>query len=566
MYFKNRVLKIISLIMLLIMSITLLAACGEKQEGEGTEDTSIVEDEKPKTDDEKDDSAGLEFNFPPKENTTISIMTPDFNRGRDTLVDKEFEKRLNMTFDWTLIPMGDYDEKLSVQLAAGDLTDLILLKGGKSITDKYGPQGMFLDLKPYIDDGKMPNYLKWAEIFPELLVDMVDGDGKMYAIENFNTDGQLPVGYLYRKDIFDKMERPLPETWDDMYEALKQFKTENPDSTPITVRWGSGNLIPYFYRAYNTMGSVYFNKKEMKYKYGPVEDEEAFRKAVELCTKFYSAGLIDPEFATLADAQWEERIINGKAIAFIGEYILALTGDIGENEIVKKGKELVPEFTIDAALPPKNEMGERANLWIQYAAQPYWAKAINAKTNVDKDLLIALLDYTVSEEAIELANWGIEGETFTRNADGTKELDPKYRTPTNPDGTVERSEDGIDGRSLFWVPLDIEHDRNMEAREAQFQDMYHKHAEEFADYELLVVPQFTDMERDQMAQITTPLNTFVDEQVLKFITGELDIDNDWDTFISKVKEMGWEDVVDMYNQKLEQIPEDHRVLKTRFLR
>ncbi|NLX69322.1 MAG: extracellular solute-binding protein, partial [Clostridiales bacterium] len=556
---RRRLLVFLALIMCISFMATVFTGCKQA----ASENAGV---DKPSEDEEDKEGEDEGFSFPPKENVKISIMTPDFGRGRDTLVDKEFEKRLNMTFEWTLVPMSDYDQKLSLQLASGDLTDLILLKNGKYICDQYGPQGYFVDIKPYIDAGKMPNVSKWGEIFPEILTDLLDGEGRMFALENFNTDGQLPVGYLYRKDVFDDMGRELPETWDEMYDALVEFKSTHPDSTPITVRWGSGNLIGYFYRAYWTQAGVYFNSREMKYKFGPVEDEERFKKAVQLLNKFYSAGLIDPEFATLTDSQWEERIVNGKAIAFIGEYILALTGEIGENEIVKRGKEKDPDFDIEAALPPKNEYGERANLWIQYAAQPYWAKAINAKSNVDRDLLVALLDYTVTDEAIELANWGIEGVTFTRESDGSKKLLPKYKTRLNPDGEVDPIKDGLDGRSLFWVPLDAATWQIPELEEAKNQDLYHKHAEEFVDYELLVPPAFTEEEKDQIAQIMTPINTLVDESVIKFMTGELSIDTEWDEFINKLKGMGWEKVVEMYNNKLEQIPEEHKVLKKTFLR
>lgn len=549
---ENRIIKWIAVFMVLLMVAVLIIGCG--QNGTGKEPSSSNGEDKA-TDEP------VKIIFPPKENITISIMTPDFARGRDTLVDKEFEKRLNMTFKWSLVPSGDYPQKLSVTLASGDLTDLILLQDGQNILDKYGPQGLFVDLKPYIDSGKMPNYTKWAQIFPELLTDLLDGDGKMYGMENFNTDGMISVGYLYRVDVFEDMGRPLPNTWDELYEALKQFKTENPDSTPISVRWGAGNLIPYFFDAYHTGSGIFLDRDEMKYKFGPIEDGERVKKAVELMTKFYSAGLIDPEFATLADAQFKERIITGRAIAWVAEYILQ------NNDNHELGRQIDPDFSIRAALPPKNEYGERAGLWVQYAAQPSWVKAINANTEADKDLLVALLDYTVSDEAIELANWGIEGVTFTRDTNGKKTLDPKYKTRANPGGTINPSEDGLDGRSLFWCPIDNEKDRVEGNPHYEDQVMYHAHADEFAIYELLVPPMFTDKERDYIAQTWTPIGTFIDEQVIRFMTGELSIENDWDNFIEKVNAMeGWKELVDLYNKKLEEIPEEQRVLKTRFRR
>jgi putative aldouronate transport system substrate-binding protein len=46
------------------------------------------------------------------------------------------------------------------------------------------------------------------------------------------------------------------------------------------------------------------------------------------------------------------------------------------------------------------------------------------------------------------------------------------------------------------------------------------------------------------------IETYVDEMVMKFITGREPIEN-WDTYVAKVKEMGIENVIGIYQEALD---------------
>ena len=47
----------------------------------------------------------------------------------------------------------------------------------------------------------------------------------------------------------------------------------------------------------------------------------------------------------------------------------------------------------------------------------------------------------------------------------------------------------------------------------------------------------------------TDIEIYVDEMVMKFITGRESLDN-WDTYVARVKEMGIEKVLDIYQKAL----------------
>jgi putative aldouronate transport system substrate-binding protein len=56
----------------------------------------------------------------------------------------------------------------------------------------------------------------------------------------------------------------------------------------------------------------------------------------------------------------------------------------------------------------------------------------------------------------------------------------------------------------------------------------------------------TTSESEQASTIQSDLNTYLEESLTKFLTGDLSLDTDWDGFISTIEGMGLQDVVDIY--------------------
>lgn len=50
--------------------------------------------------------------------------------------------------------------------------------------------------------------------------------------------------------------------------------------------------------------------------------------------------------------------------------------------------------------------------------------------------------------------------------------------------------------------------------------------------------RFTAEESNELALITTDLNSYLDQQITKFIIGELDIDENFDSFVEEAMAMG----------------------------
>ncbi|NOU74369.1 extracellular solute-binding protein [Paenibacillus sp. LMG 31458] len=481
----------------------------------------------------------------------VKAAVPSFERDRDTLIDREFERRAHIKFDWIQFPVTEYMKRVKQLLTtSGDKPDIFVIN--KEMVQRFGPQGLLLDLRPYLN--QMPNLQRWMEKYPQIYDSIVSEDGKLYGIDGFNTYGQMPIGYLLREDIFYRNGMLLPKTFDELYDSLKQLKQIYPDSKPISNRWGPDHLLDNFFMAYHTQSGIYFNNDDMTFKFGPIEPN--FKKAVELARKFYEAKLIDPDFSTDSDAQFFENITKGKTFALFGEYFTEMDG------WVEKGKKQDPLFSLKAVQPPITENGLQALLPVQYAnSQGDWVIAVNAHSN-HTDELIRLLDYQYSDEMMELTNWGIEGETF-KWVNGERKYAVKLQTKLNSTGTVTPEQLGVDGRTGIWPPYDqdAEYARKWGAVGLEGQRIYNDNVGRIGFFAGPTV-SFNQDEMIEITKVMTPLNKFRTEKLIKFVTGELTMDTDWNYFQEELEKLGVRRVLDLYRAKYAKLPDERKKLNT----
>ena len=113
-----------------------------------------------------------------------------FNLGSDPesrmghLVNQEIVKRLgNINLEVTLASIQEYDQKLSLMYAAGDLYDITGVRQPWQQSDAYGATGIFLDYEQYKE--YMPNFQRevknrsWFNY-------MLNPEGTRYALPGQN--------------------------------------------------------------------------------------------------------------------------------------------------------------------------------------------------------------------------------------------------------------------------------------------------------------------------------------------------------------------------------------------
>ena len=113
------------------------------------------------------------------------------------------------------VPDGPYNEKLVLDLAAGEGADIFMLDG--MLIGGFAEAGYLEDLTARVNA-----WDEWKE-WPQWVKDGVTINGKVYAIQM--DSGTLPL--FYRKDLFRKAGLPVPwqpKSWDELLDAARTIK------------------------------------------------------------------------------------------------------------------------------------------------------------------------------------------------------------------------------------------------------------------------------------------------------------------------------------------------------
>ncbi len=535
--------KVLVIIMVLSLSFSLLTGCGAKNNTEST------------------DSNTSEGSTVSQEPLAFSVMTVNFGEDPTGKVVnnawlEEMENLMGRELDisFQYVAMADYQEKIKIMLASGELPDLIT-SWGLEQTDifTYGANGTFVELSSNMD--KLPNYQKYLDLAENSKVDLYSEDGKLYgfyAVETGWQDysgGSNEISYAaaFRKDIFDANNIAIPTTVDEVYEAAKKLKEIYPDKYPIMQmeEWQppinmliAANHLGGDYTT-NSFDGMYYDGST--YQYGPIQD--GYKDALIEMNKWYSEGLISPDYFTQTQANGNATMAAGDGMiipaAWYG-YPAQWANTYPDQEWVLK----VGVSNSDYGNAWAYKMGNTDDVVVR----SNWAVLVNSKSKVVDDLL-TFMDYQMSDTVKEILTWGVEGQTYTE-VDGVKTLidsilaDPSTEMasfgfgtgtcrsgifPQIQDKTVqlgtELSEGFVNDDGTVTTSIIPSYIReNFSTEKARPETMIYKGSK-------------SDDESEEYANIMTPINTYAAEQMASFINGTRSFD-EWDEYVSEIKAMG----------------------------
>ncbi|MFY9280028.1 MAG: hypothetical protein WAO47_10685, partial [Caldicoprobacterales bacterium] len=310
--------KTLSLIIVLALVISMLAACASNSSNTGVADEKAGDSNQATTDttnnqdqdeDTEDQSSGEVVEF--------TYYRPRLNRNNitdydDALWVQELEKRMNVKINFMGPSSGDdYNQAVNILLAAGDYPDAVYMNwnnyngGLRAAID----DGIVVDVSANEEYKQlMPTWFGLLEENEQLrrAVTLDDGTSALFChIENELKRGAY-AGYAIRKDWLDNVGLDVPTTIDELYTALKAFKEQDAngngdkdDEIPMTDDSGKG-LINFLMAAWGLRYNMpYIDPDTGKMTYWTeYKDGQAFTDFLTTMKKWYDEGLIDPEFAS----------------------------------------------------------------------------------------------------------------------------------------------------------------------------------------------------------------------------------------------------------------------------
>ena len=453
----------------------------------------------------------------------------------------------NVRIEWNTVPWNDYDTKLNLYLQSGDMPDIVWARESVPKAATYGPVGIFLDWDKYKE--YMPNMQRWAAEFPHVN-NVLTEKGERFAINDIANAEYIGEGYFYNANILAQagIDGP-PETMAEWLEQIKQIKAELPDVDAFLTQWGLSYFLHAFARPMDVkIRGVEYDQSTGQWVYGPFQPN--YRTLIEFVHEAYAAGAFNAD--TIGESITSDRVAELQEqgnYAFTYIYYGQTTG-IWDYEAGKR-----PPEGFQGMKPPSFEGNTYYWITVAHDTIPYWGYMASSKVK-NPELLAAYIDNVMSEKSYELFEWGIEGLTFRRTDDGGYETLPEFAN-----NTAGLRELGVGNfhdpryihysdRAVTWFAKTKKGDVG---RAAMAADIKRLQAGEMIPLVNWPRPVMTGEQNDEISKIMTPVNTFVEEERIKFITGDRDL-SEWDDFIAEIRKLGDVDKVLAYYNDGKQFP------------
>jgi putative aldouronate transport system substrate-binding protein len=482
---------------------------------------------------------------------------------------QELEKRLNVKIN-IVGPSSseDYNTAVNIMLVSGDYPDMLFYdwnnySGGAMAGVE---DGIILPISTNEDyKAKVSN---WFDIIASndnirRAVTLDDGSIDQFCHYETNIARSAYWGYAIRKDWLDRLGLEVPTTMDELYTVLTAFKEQDAngngdpnDEIPLTsCNWWLTNhpMMDSLTAAYGLkVNTMYRDPQTGKITYWTEYNDGAnFKEYVTTMRKWYSEGLIDPEYVSQKYEACSAKITGDKAGVFfcfpdsVINYKAAL-----KSTITAAGYADPDAVMIYGMIPMKGPDGvaydyDNDNAMVSYAgANQSTVITTAAVEHGTVDKCLEIINYLYSEEGSDLINWGVEGVSYTVNADGTKQwtdlvtADPdysmsdavfKYALPTLGAWPKAMSYEAWGSLNLIDPDAVVLHKNYAQGDPS------------------LLIPSFplTADEAETYNRIITDVNTAVSEVYLAVITGTRPLE-DLDTLLTQVDDMGIADAIAAY--------------------
>ena len=578
--------KILSMLLATVMVAGSLAGCGSSGDtqststdtstGSKTENTTGTEaaSTEAAVEENLDYQYGLDTTFHSDDPVTYSFFFSDaswypmVDTWKTEGVFKKIEEVTNVTLDITSIDSGDYNQKVALMINAGEAAYIIPKTYDES---PYVDGGAIVPISDYTQ--YMPYFTDFVEKYnmQDDLKTITKSDGKFYRLPGMLEAPVQDYTFMIRKDLFDAAGVDVPAiekdwTWDDLYDALVKVKAymvsqgmiKESDYVWSDLWCGSevtdgsgGNLLKLIASAYDVQagwaignGMLYDSTKDEWY-FGPTSDN--FKAYLSEVTKYVQGGILDPETFTQDNQTACNKFYRGETA------ILSVNRSQYTSWLANLDENLgAGNYETYLCLLPR---GEKTNYLPENSRLENGVmiskRALDELGGEGFIKMIRFVDWLFySHEAYNLTKWGVEGETYQVNADGTKSLLDGYQCGglgiAGDESDIDiRLQWGYAGGNFYYGGTIAEMTDNFNPDIMDFVNRI----TEARDVKPLDPSYVADEEENEQLNLwKTPLIDNVNTWTLQFATGVKNVDADWDAYVASCEGLNSITMADYINE------------------
>ncbi|SFE61826.1 putative aldouronate transport system substrate-binding protein [Paenibacillus algorifonticola] len=485
----------------------------------------------------------------PTELHVFALQEPGIELGTNDFT-RYLEQKFNVHFNWEFISPDGAREKRQISLAGGDYPDAYFLTAyidqfSQSDLLKYGKQGVIMPLNELIAK-YAPNVKAAMTEHSDLKALSTAPDGNIYGLPAYSEcfHCSYPNKMWVNDKWLAKLGLDVPTTTEEFKEMLEAFNSSDPngnglaDEVPLsgsTEDFGV-RIIPYLMN-----GFIYHDDRHYLMltdgKVETVADKPRWKEGLAYIRSLYKEGLIDPG-AFIQNAEALKRI--------------------GDNDGA-------PMLGVAAGMHPAIFAGERMNDYVPipplvgpYASYATYqgggmqpgAKFVitNRASKEAQRKLIEIVNYMYTPEGQTTSQNGLEGIGWRKPQAGEQALGAGVKplfTSLILINEAESTNSGWSGMAHLYMPReyrdswvagsDMYTPDGYERRLYEATMLYegHEPSDIFPIWTLWLDPT----EADEAGILHTNLTNYIEQSTLRFITGDWDLDKDWNGYVAGLHDM-----------------------------
>lgn len=526
-----------------MLLVSLLASCGAEENT--TSDSSTTTDSSTATvgEDGKVDGIMYAEGLPivDEGDYTFTLFVDDSQEDSDYVMFPILEEQTGVKVELWVYPNSIATEKLNLQLNSGDYADCIggWVPTANDIMTHGMDEGIYIPLDEYFD-AYCPKITEMLAL--EGVRDtMTTTDGHIYSIPYVLEAPAVPFNPYVNTTWLENVGMEMPTTTEELREVLRAFKEQDAngngdpnDEIPFTVGPDNkhlGDICGWFGMSINDEG---FTMVGDQLTFGA--NTEEYKNGIKYLASLYAEGLMDPEMFTQDSSQWK-----GKG----AQNVYGVCTMYASSDIMPYETGTTPDWE---PLP--------------VLSSPECSEPVYLRDTYGNDVLKNQVVITDNAEHPEI---------ICRWWDNLFELDNSLQTQAGPLGvTLIKEDDGtytkIDTSTLseedqklydwgnLWpqalpkyVPAGFEYNQDPVPydEKAVVDELYEPYlTEAIPDYWVSVE------DTTRMADISTAIKDYIVQKQAQWISGQSDIDAEWDDYCAQLEKLGLEELIEIRTNAL----------------